>query len=356
MALGLAFAVPANAFTLSSDASSYAGDQEIAIQVYYQGAGQPVTSVKANIAYDSSVLYITRVETAGSAFPHWWEKAITRGASGEIRLQASAPASQQSGLVATVYARPLKAGAATLTLQGNSLALTMQDQNVLATENLEGLTLTITGTSFFVPHTFPGDLRLGDENADVRNFQRFLNMHGYQAASTGPGSPGNETEYFGPRTERAAIRFQEANAQAILAPLGLARGTGYVGPSTRNFINDFIQGRTSTALSLVERPAVSVAVSPGAPSSSAFLRDLQEGSVGPEVRALQQYFNANGFPVAQAGAGSPGQETEYFGPRTREALIRFQNANAQQILLPLGLITGTGYFGQSTRAFISQGL
>ncbi len=41
-------------------------------------------------------------------------------------------------------------------------------------------------------------------------------------------------------TRDAVARFQELHKNEILAPLGLTSGTGYVGPSTRSFINDLI--------------------------------------------------------------------------------------------------------------------
>jgi peptidoglycan hydrolase-like protein with peptidoglycan-binding domain len=64
--------------------------------------------------------------------------------------------------------------------------------------------------------------------------------------------------------------------------------------------------------------------------------------------------NALGFTIAKSGAGSPGKETNYFGPATRLALIRFQEANAKTILAPLGLTKGTGTFAAGTRAFIAE--
>ena len=44
------------------------------------------------------------------------------------------------------------------------------------------------------------------------------------------------------------------------------------------------------------------------------------------LKNLQKFLNRNGFTLATVGAGSPGQETSYFGPRTRTALERFQAA------------------------------
>jgi hypothetical protein len=54
---------------------------------------------------------------------------------------------------------------------------------------------------------------------------------------------------------------------------------------------------------------------------------LKKGSRGKEVRVLQEYLNNNGFVIAATGAGSPGNETEVFGPATESAVKRWQKAN-----------------------------
>ena len=74
------------------------------------------------------------------------------------------------------------------------------------------------------------------------------------------------------------------------------------------------------------------------------------GDRGGEVMNIQKFLNANGFTVATAGPGSMGQETSYFGPATKAAVIAFQNAYAAEVLAPVGLSTGTGYWGSSSRA------
>ena len=82
-----------------------------------------------------------------------------------------------------------------------------------------------------------------------------------------------------------------------------------------------------------------------------FNRDLTVGAVGADVKRLQTVLNQNpDTRLRESGPGSPGQETEYFGPITRSAVIRFQEKHASEILTPLGLTAGTGYFGPSTRA------
>lgn len=76
-----------------------------------------------------------------------------------------------------------------------------------------------------------------------------------------------------------------------------------------------------------------------------FKTDLTSGSLGSDVKALQQFLNAHGYPVATSGAGSLGNETTRFGPATKAALIRYQKAK--------GIMPAAGYFGTKTRAAVS---
>ncbi len=85
-----------------------------------------------------------------------------------------------------------------------------------------------------------------------------------------------------------------------------------------------------------------------------FNRNLTYGNEGQDVKMLQKLLNAEGFVVATLGAGASGFESTYFGGRTLQALVRFQNAHAVEILKPVGLTVGSGYFGPSTRAFLAK--
>jgi peptidoglycan hydrolase-like protein with peptidoglycan-binding domain len=90
-----------------------------------------------------------------------------------------------------------------------------------------------------VSGSFTRTLTLGSTGADVKQLQQFLNSHGFIVASTGNGSKGHETTYYGPATAAAISRFQLAHFSTILAPYGLTRGTGSFGPATMKVVNAF---------------------------------------------------------------------------------------------------------------------
>lgn len=76
--------------------------------------------------------------------------------------------------------------------------------------------------------------------------------------------------------------------------------------------------------------------------SYAFNKDLDFGSVSPDVKALQIWLNAHGYKVAASGAGSPGRETTVFGIATKAAIAKVQKA--------AGIKPASGRFGPATRA------
>ncbi len=81
-----------------------------------------------------------------------------------------------------------------------------------------------------IPFWFTKNLYFGLTDPEVMELQKFLNKSVYtEVASSGPGSPGQETKYFGSLTMNAVARFQRNN--------GIFPAVGYFGPKTRAFIN-----------------------------------------------------------------------------------------------------------------------
>lgn len=161
----------------------------------------------------------------------------------------------------------------------------------------------------------------GDRNIAIKNIQSYLNAKGYPVSSSGAGSPGFETDYFGPATRAALQKFQ-------CTVMKICSGTFY---------------------GVADAETISVLSAPSQNTSAKlFSRTMSLGSTGIEVKNLQLFLNARGFTVATSGAGSPGKETSYFGPATREAVRRFQEHYVADILTPLGLTRGNGVFGPAT--------
>jgi peptidoglycan hydrolase-like protein with peptidoglycan-binding domain len=60
---------------------------------------------------------------------------------------------------------------------------------------------------------------------------------------------------------------------------------------------------------------------------------------------LQQILNCKGYIIAENGVGSKGKETNYFGQKTKEALMKFQKANN---------LKGDGILGPNTRKILNK--
>jgi hypothetical protein len=91
----------------------------------------------------------------------------------------------------------------------------------------------------------------------------------------------------------------------------------------------------------------------GSGKAFTFTRSLTVGSVGTDVQMLQKLLNEEGFLIAESGPGSKGNESTYFGVKTKDALVRYQTFYRDQILKPAGLTAGTGYFGPATIKFVN---
>lgn len=84
---------------------------------------------------------------------------------------------------------------------------------------------------------FSRDLSYGMKHPDVLNLQRFLNTHNATVMSSGPGSPGKETTYFGYATLLALKKFQLAHAKELYGKPVSSKNVGGLGRVTRQYIN-----------------------------------------------------------------------------------------------------------------------
>ena len=107
-------------------------------------------------------------------------------------------------------------------------------------------------------YMFNTNMKLGSRGASVMDLQKVLNMYPQtQIASSGAGSPGMETSYFGPATRAAANRFQALH----LVELGISAPTGNVFAGTRGLLNQVCSGSVSTNPGPNPGPVVSGPVS-----------------------------------------------------------------------------------------------
>ncbi len=170
---------------------------------------------------------------------------------------------------------------------------------------------------------FLKNLFFGTNDPDVKRLQQYLNSRGFNIASTGPGSVGFETSFYGELTKAKVKLFQEAHRKEILTPLGYLSGTGEFGPSTRAYVN-------STIGAVNIEPVIT-----NPTTSYVFIRDLETGDRGPDVAKLQEILVKKGFLVIP-----PNNIPGLFGPLTKEAVMKYQSSMG----LPV-----TGFVGPLTR-------
>lgn len=80
-------------------------------------------------------------------------------------------------------------------------------------------------------------LKLGDNDPEVKSLQKFLNESGFLVAEIGPGSPGNETDFFGLNTKKSLSNFQNINKTTISNLFGEPNTEGFIDDPTMKFIN-----------------------------------------------------------------------------------------------------------------------
>ncbi len=181
--------------------------------------------------------------------------------------------------------------------------------------------------------SFIKDLSIGQKGKAVKILQQFLNKNGFLVADKGPGSLGNETEYFGRLTFNALADFQEAHKDDIE---NLGGGKGRLGSATRNFIDSLIEKSTGTT--------EKISVSSSWPSA-VFNYYLKNGAASNDVRRLQILL------ATKPDIYPEGRVTGFFGPLTEKAVQRFQLKYA---VVSSKFDHGFGAVGPKTRAKLKE--
>ena len=141
--------------------------------------------------------------------------------------------------------------------------------------------LASLGPSYRIPTVafFTRALSQGASNLEVRELQKLLNSDpDTQVAVSGPGSPGNESNYFGALTARAVEKFQEK--YGIAGPGDPGYGT--VGPKTRAKLNELLSGGTSV-------PTTSSSAGEASSDTGDLERQLLEAT--KQLKILQDQLN-----------------------------------------------------------------
>ncbi|MBS0018395.1 MAG: peptidoglycan-binding protein [Arthrospira sp. SH-MAG29] len=159
-----------------------------------------------------------------------------------------------------------------------------------------------------ITHAAQAVLAIGDFGQEVTQIQNRLRELGYLSA--------NATGYFGEETQNAVIQFQRDNRLVQ---------DGIVGPNTVVALIATNQNTASPPLNTT-------------PVSDRQLIGLGLGDSGPGVTNLQNRLRNLGF--------FNNNSTGYFGPITRNAVIRFQQANS---------IAATGLVTEDTLAILNRG-
>ncbi|MBL8158325.1 peptidoglycan-binding protein [bacterium] len=122
--------------------------------------------------------------------------------------------------------------------------------------------------------------------------------------------------------------------------LVLALSFAFVTPAKADMLSD-LQAQVQALLAQIAALGGGSTTTSGA-GCYAFTQSHQQGQSGGEIMWIQKFLNSHGAQVAASGAGSPGNETAYFGAMTKAAVAKFQAAN--------GITPAAGYWGPITIA------
>lgn len=235
-------------------------------------------------------------------------------------------------------------------------------------------TTAIIGTLFFattvgaVSVEFTRPLKIGSTGSDVRALQVALNsVVETRVAESGPGSPRQETAYFGNKTALAVSKFQLLHRTAILIPNGLTQGTGYVGPSTLAVLNKVnVVTMVTEVVPPVAKPKLPGNVEGLQGTLSVIERvGIKQGFSSIEIDRLKTIITkditATTTPllvafVRQVQKDNPGQQPITFGDQLHALALSFRDLFLPSVALADGHFGTYGHNGACTESEISSNL
>ncbi len=146
--------------------------------------------------------------------------------------------------------------------------------------------------------------------------------------------------------------------QATICSTPVSNGSGAVsnsgGPTAIGGTDYYwLNNNRATTTPVTPQPQTPTSTQGGVIGSGLIIKNItSSGRTSPDVRIIQRLLNSDpATQVSKIGAGSPGKETNYFGPATRIAVQKFQ--------LKYGIVKssrdqGYGVVGPKTRAKMNE--
>jgi hypothetical protein len=259
-----------------------------------------------------------------------------------------------SAIILGAVVVPLAQGATVeeLTQQMSNLC---QSYYSLTGQVLSGCESYVTTSQTGVPSacsgvTFTRTLKLGSRGNDVKCLQALLNRDpATQIATSGAGSPGHETTYFGSKTKAAVIKYQEKN-------LGLAKGTGVVGSLTRAKLTETLValsgGQQPSQPSQPSQPQVGAPLTVALASDTPAAGNILIGEANKVVTKIT--FNA----ASDADTTITGLKVKSFGTadlNNRDIAVVKIYDGTKQVGLNQQLVNGYAYFTFAPAITIPKG-
>lgn len=338
------------------------------IRIYQDGKFRYTTSTSSSMSADFSALPLGGATTyaASSTRPEWLNISnIVWDTSGSYSKSWTASSSVATTTVYTVgnmepsrYYNVSVDGLSTTTLQANgsgqityvynggysSHSFSVSSDTMSPTAPI--LTSPLSGGSGSANQTFSWTASTDREDG-ILKYALYLDgtLNTDNIASTSLSitisniSCGSHT--WSIRATDNAQNTTDSNTSNFTVPCSISSSGG--GGNGLTFVSPAILASTTMSLPFCPKGYICTP-KPALVVNKIFTKNLRLGMTDPDVKDLQVLLNSLNFTVADFGYGSSGQETDYFGQLTKNALVRYQKEKN---------IPGTGFFGPLTRASVN---